>query len=528
MKRTFVNPAQFSVCVALCGLLFSCGTPKQSPELLTHEPVQLDVVYPRLEGNETAVRLPHVDSTFAFGSVRPPGSKVFVNGVAAKVYDNGAFLAFFPLDTLSQRYLFWAISPRGDTLRQTLPFIRQEYQPQPGATGKEKIADPLNKKLPARITISENHAHISSIPDQAYSILPAKGAVALVDSFVPPFYRVYLKQNLHGWIEAKSVTVDFEDHQLPWTTIGALSVLAESLWTNINIPLKEPILFNIQQSSDENGLIIDLFQASSRISQIKYDPADELIQDIRWEQIEDDLLRLEVSLDRTPFWGYHAEYRDGGLVVKIRKPPNISRNVFKNRIIALDAGHGGKQPGAIGPTRLLEKDVNFDITRKLQRLLTAKGARVIMTRDSDATVDLYERVDYAVQQGAEILISVHNNALSDGENPFLRHGSSIYYYHSQSRRLAEKLHQSLVKATQLRDYGLFYKNLALARPTEMPAALVECAYIMYPEEEALLRDDHFQELISRGMLDGLGDFLKMNRQRQKNYFPTHSEKNKTK
>jgi N-acetylmuramoyl-L-alanine amidase len=493
-------------------LLSSCGISKQAPKY-NSEPLKLDVVYPRLEGGNKAVLLPRIDSTFAFGSVQPANSKVFANGVAAKMYENGAFLAFFPLDTLGKRYNFLAIGPLGDSVKQAIPFSRIGDEPNTTTTGKVAFAHPINSKLPARIRIHDKHAHISPAPDQAYMILPPDGGVAWVDSFVAPFYRVSLKSDLHGWINQESVVLEDSPNFPPKTSIGAIVIEADSLWTRVKIPMKEPVLFQVQQPDSENVILIELFRATSKINQIKYDPVDEVIREIRWEQVNDEVVRLRILL-HSSLWGYSARYENDELLVNIRKPPEIKRSILRNLVIAIDAGHGGTQPGAIGPTRLLEKDVDLAIANRLQQELIKKGARVIITRQGDATVDLYDRIDHAVEANAEILISIHNNALSDGENPFNRHGSSVFYFQPHAQDLAVCLHQSLVQATGLRDDGLYYKNLALARPSEMPAVLVECAYIMYPEEEQLLRGEAFQVKIARGLVEGMKNFLKDYRKKQ--------------
>ncbi|HEX7345076.1 MAG TPA: N-acetylmuramoyl-L-alanine amidase, partial [bacterium] len=116
--------------------------------------------------------------------------------------------------------------------------------------------------------------------------------------------------------------------------------------------------------------------------------------------------------------------------------------------------------------------------------------------------------------GGEILISLHNNALSDGENPFVKRGSAAYYYHPHSQELARILHDDLLRATGLSDHGLYYQNLALARPTEMLAVLLECAFMIHPDEEALLRDDRFLQRTAEGIAAGLKRFLKQRRLKQ--------------
>lgn len=473
--------------------------------------VLLDVVYPRLEGRDTVLVMPRVDSTFAFGSVQPADSRIYVNGAPAQIWQNGAFLAFVALDTFSRRFDFIAISPAGDSVHRTIPFRLMSAA---GAAGEIPKPHPLNRQLPARITISQEHAALRTSPDGAYTLLPLSGSVALADSFVSPYYRVRLSGNLHVWVEERFATLDTTKHEAPAVVLHRLQVRGGDPWTRMEIPMAEPILFQLEEDPEIGCLTLDLYGAVSGINRIDYDPGDPVIKEIRWTQLQDEILRLEIFLNGMRLWGYGAAWEgDPGredelaLVIKIRRPPRIEKHVLKNRTIVLDPGHGGMQPGAVGPTRLLEKEPNLKLALKLQALLEKRGARAILTRSSDSTAELYDRVDYAIAQGGEILISLHNNALSDGENPFWKRGSAVYYYHPQSRDLAWILHRYLLQATRLPDYGLYYQNLALARPTEMPAVLIECAFMIHPEEEALLRKDQFLSKTAAGIAAGLENFL---------------------
>ena len=89
-------------------------------------------------------------------------------------------------------------------------------------------------------------------------------------------------------------------------------------------------------------------------------------------------------------------------------------------------------------------------------------------------------------------------------DPFTHHGFSVYYYQQQSLELARDIHDAYRRDTALPDYGLYYDNLALARPTEEPAVLTESAFIMWPPEEILLRSASYQDHLAATLADGLG------------------------
>jgi N-acetylmuramoyl-L-alanine amidase len=120
---------------------------------------------------------------------------------------------------------------------------------------------------------------------------------------------------------------------------------------------------------------------------------------------------------------------------------------------------------------------------------------------------LYDRTFLAELLDAELLISIHNNALPDGVNPFENHGTSVYYFHPHSLDLARALQRGLLGRLGLRDLGFGRSSLALVRPTWPLAVLTEGAFMMIPAQEAGLRQPDYLEAYARGVVDGIRDFL---------------------
>ncbi|MBK8574987.1 MAG: N-acetylmuramoyl-L-alanine amidase [Elusimicrobia bacterium] len=144
-----------------------------------------------------------------------------------------------------------------------------------------------------------------------------------------------------------------------------------------------------------------------------------------------------------------------------------------------------------------------------------------MVRKGTEIVDLYDRPKRAWAAKADILISIHNNALPEGADPFERTGYGVYYFQPHSFALAERIHGAYGKifggekkthrsksGAHLRDDGLHYGNLALPRTTQMPSVLIESAYMIRPEEEALLKNERFQCDCADAMLLGLKGYLR--------------------
>lgn len=186
--------------------------------------------------------------------------------------------------------------------------------------------------------------------------------------------------------------------------------------------------------------------------------------------------------------------------------------------IMLDAGHGGHFPGAIGPEGNKEKDVTLDVTLKLRDQLQAWGADVRMTRTTDSSVgppdatqqqDLAARVALANAWPAELFVSVHCNSAT---NP-AAHGTEVYISHNASMKsqlLAREVHRDMVDQTGLRGRGVKRANFHVIRRTNMPAILVETAFISNPTEEQLLADNDFQQRMADSIASGILDYARDN------------------
>jgi N-acetylmuramoyl-L-alanine amidase len=274
----------------------------------------------------------------------------------------------------------------------------------------------------------------------------------------------------------------------------------------IKIPSENFPLHRINELDQATGLKLTLYRLESHIDVIRN--RSDYVRDLRWEQIGQETLQLAIFVNDCRLWGYSTSINQAGnFILLIRKPPG--KYSLKNLKIALDPGHGGKDWGAIGPSRIREKDLNLVLTTKIADLLKRKGAQVFLTRSEDADAELYDRLDRAEEWGADLFLSIHHNALPDGCNPASRSGLGVYYYHPQSLDLALCLYKQLLEFTGQPDDGLFYDNLAIPRATCMPSVLIEVGYIIGPEEEMLLQKGKFQKKVAQGIYQGLKDFLEI-------------------
>ena len=181
---------------------------------------------------------------------------------------------------------------------------------------------------------------------------------------------------------------------------------------------------------------------------------------------------------------------------------------LKNVKIAVDAGHGGNEIGAIGCLRNNEKDVNLAIARNLASELKLRGARVVMTRNGDETVGLYDRVKKTNENEAMVFISIHGNALPDNMDPNEHKGTSVFYYYPQAKPLADSILKSMTAQLPLSDDGVRLGSFAVVRNTDALSVLVEVGYLINPSDNAYLLYKEIQANAAKAIADGLEVFLK--------------------
>ena len=175
-------------------------------------------------------------------------------------------------------------------------------------------------------------------------------------------------------------------------------------------------------------------------------------------------------------------------------------------IITVDPGHGGRSPGAVGPTGVQEKRVCLAVALRVRELLRVRGhANCHLTRETDIDVPLNRRLPAA---DAACYVSIHCNAHTDsgasGTETFRFAGG-----HHQSGLLANVLQRNLLARLQLRDRGVKTAAFQVLRQAKCPGALVELAFISNPTEEALLESEHGQERAAQAIAAGVAEFLRV-------------------
>jgi N-acetylmuramoyl-L-alanine amidase len=470
-------------------------------------PPVITVVYPRA-GATIAVR----DSNFILGSVGTGDATLTINNTPVHVEPNGSFLAWLPVpDSATSRYDLVAVEG-ADSVRYTHPVkiappdtvdtLTGPLPPFPDSGQFEAIGGPL----PA--TPDTDRAIIARpTPAGTYKWFFFPGTALQITGRSGNFIRVRLDSSLDAWVSASDAHLGpTAVVPVPHRVVTAARVTSSTGYVDLILPLADRPPYAVDESGSD--LVLTLYNTKIAIDLIQYDAKDSLVRTVSWDQITNDRGRITVHLSRPPY-GYLAMWDDVAhrFVLRIRRPPVIDPSApLRGRVIAVDPGH--PPIGATGPTGLWEPVPTLAVGQRLDSILTARGAHVIMTRTTADPVELYSRPIMARRANAEALVSIHLNALPDGTNPFVGMGTGTYFFQPQSAPLARVVQESMVRHMGLFDRGIFYDNLALARPTWMPAILCEGAFIIVPRQEAALRTPEFQRAYAIGVADGIEAYFR--------------------
>ena len=322
---------------------------------------------------------------------------------------------------------------------------------------------------------------------------------------------------------------------------------------NISLILDKVAYINSYSQEDPSRLVLEINDAHSKesISEIYNYP----IKQIKSNK-DGDHTKIVIDLYDDVFWRKPIqEVTELGILLnlKLNKDKSLEQNA-RDIIVAIDAGHGGKYPGAVGPNNILEKDVTLLIAKELERTLRdTKGYQPVMIRDGDQTVSLNDRFQIARRYGADIFISIH----ADGFKLSSVKGASVFIWSEEAsstiarnlsdtrreRILAEiknlkptdfnedyareqypevyekKIEQSKILGSKILDQlkkdpytkihkkNVEYADFRVLKSIDIPSVLVESGFITNPEDAARLKGKPGRRMIARSIFLGINNYF---------------------
>ncbi|MDY4192086.1 MAG: N-acetylmuramoyl-L-alanine amidase [Oscillospiraceae bacterium] len=236
----------------------------------------------------------------------------------------------------------------------------------------------------------------------------------------------------------------------------------------------------------------------------------ELISSLTRTENSDGSVTLRFSLvPGVNLWGYHVEYDGNNTVIYLKKAPVLSEiygKPFTGMTVVLDAGHGGDDPGALGPAGAAgpaERELNFVTAWAVRQRLEQLGAEVILVNEEDQRLSFEERMDPARAARADFFLSFHHNSTGESVDSSQSTGTEVYYHEETSRLFAEKVSDALYKATGRKQRGAIQSYYRVTRMTYAPSLLVELGFINSPAEFESLCDPMNILRTSYGVADAI-------------------------
>lgn len=183
-----------------------------------------------------------------------------------------------------------------------------------------------------------------------------------------------------------------------------------------------------------------------------------------------------------------------------------------NRVVIIDAGHGGGDPGAVGGSGSFEKDINLNIALKLQQFVEQNGGDVFMTRTEDEMLGESKREDMKIRKrlreenSGDIFVSIHLNSFpKEG----CKGAQTFYADNEESKLLAEKIQKNMVKYLDDTNPRIAKKltDVYLLKNVNIPSVIVECGFLSNSIEEKLLSDEEYQSKVAFSIYLGLIEYF---------------------
>ncbi len=378
-----------------------------------------------------------------------------------------------------------------------------------------------------------------------YPVRWIRGQVWVPVKYILPALSIFTGEEL-AWDPSHSAFL----HPPPSVNISSIDIKPKENGTLVILHLTRPLKYEVGQGKDDEISLLILGGKPWQKGMASILPQG-VIKEIR-SSLQDTTCRITFKLNRANV-KYKSYYKSN--------PPRIILSLWEKGsmelpgeenpldVVVIDPGHGGRDPGAIGPTGLKEKDVVLKIALRLKELLrTRLKLKVILTREKDEFLSLSRRTQIANENNADLFISIHANAsrkrkvkgfevffldyaknddaraIAAAENSAVRFESPLpspqelsdldfilldmlqNEYHKESSELAEIMVDKLLSKLGMRGRGVDQAGFYVLNGAFMPAVLVEVAFISNPEDERLLKQTWFQKKVAEALYEGIKEF----------------------
>ncbi len=315
-------------------------------------------------------------------------------------------------------------------------------------------------------------------------------------------YRVQLSRNRDAYIEEMHVQPQVIPGFTPSSLTGSMRSWGDTAFDYVSLSLQERLPYESWQEINPSLIRVNVFGAVTNTNWVTQLSTVKEIKNVYYRQLEEDVFSIFIELKNPQHWGHAVYYRGNTLTIKVRRQPaDLS---LLNKVIVVDAGHGGTNKGAAGIMGVFEKELTLLVATELRNTLEQAGAKVVMTRIKDTTYENHDRLWNYKQLMPDLLLSIHLNSADD---PIRVQGASTYYRHIGFRSVTQHVLESMLQLG-LKEYGnVGHFNFILNGATEYPSVLVETLFISHPEDEANILDPAYRKAMAEKITAGVKNWL---------------------
>ena len=284
------------------------------------------------------------------------------------------------------------------------------------------------------------------------------------------------------------------------------------------IQTDRPVSHSAQWQGSMYVMTLSPAQLASQVSGPQFAPSDPLRR-VQLRQVDSDTVKISIQPATGVQFGELNALTSQMLALQIQRSvaarPALSRSgsplpsVIPNGriVVAIDPGHGGHDPGAVGIGDIHEADITLSIGRQVASLLQKSGLQAVLTRSDDTEIDLQPRVTTAEQVRANLFVSIHANSMGM-DRPDVN-GTETYYY-SSGEALAQTIQNSIVSGLGVEDRGIKQARFYVIKNTTMPSVLVETGYVTGNQDGPRLANSTYQSQMATAIARGILQYIQQN------------------
>ncbi len=301
------------------------------------------------------------------------------------------------------------------------------------------------------------------------------------------------------------------DSEIGIASVESAAIKDDGDYTRIYISADENIPMNGRV--EDGYFILNLYNVDITTAKAPILAENPLFESAEYQlSTKKNCFRYHLKLkDPDNFFGFEFSYSDGKVIVSLRNPVTLKAGdkPLSDRLIVLDAGHGGSDAGALGASEeYSEASLNLKIILLLRNKLEKLGAKVILTREDDSYLALADRMNQAEELSPDILISVHQNSMEYNVDITRVRGIMALYWEYAGRSLSDSMAGSISRSLGRLNRGASTQRLAMVRCERYPSTLIEVGFMTSVEEYEKTSSAQGIEKTAQAIVDGVLEYYR--------------------